>query len=105
MKTATLIALLTGLIVAGAPPAAATALAFQQPAVTAPDQAGGDGYEPVSSLPATQETLPAAPLVMAAYAFVWLMLMAYLWSIWRRLGAVERELTGVTRRLDELQRR
>ncbi len=105
MKTPTLILavamLLIGLAVGPAP-----AAALQQPAVTAADQAGGDGYEPVSSLPpAQQETLPAAPMVMAAYAFVWLMVFGYLWTIWRRLGAVERELAGVARRVDDLQRR
>jgi CcmD family protein len=30
--------------------------------------------------------------VIAAYAFVWVALMAYLWSIWRRLGRVEAEM-------------
>ena len=79
--------------------------ALQQPAVSAPDQLGGDGFEPVSSLPAPQETLPAAPMVMAAYGFVWVMVLGYLWSIWRRLGVVERELMGVARRVDDLQRK
>ena len=52
-----------------------------------------DGFEPVANLPAPErEQLPAAPLVMAAYAVVWVMVFGYLWSIWRRLGAVEREL-------------
>ena len=34
----------------------------------------------------------AAPLLIAAYAFVWVALMVYLWSIWSRLGRVERDL-------------
>jgi CcmD family protein len=80
-------------------------LALQQPTVSAPDQVGGDGFEPVSSLPAPQETLPAAPMVMAAYGFVWVMVLGYVWSVWRRLGAVERELMGVARRVDDLQRK
>lgn len=79
--------------------------ALQQPGVSAPNQLGGDGFEPVSSLPAPRETLPAAPMVMAAYGFVWVMVIGYLWSIWRRLGAVERELSGVARRIDDLQRK
>jgi CcmD family protein len=78
-------------------------VAVQQPA--APAQATPEGFEPVSGAPAPQEQLPAAPLLIAAYAFVWLMLVGYLWSIWRRLAAVERELTGVARRVDEMQRR
>lgn len=105
MKTRTLkllaATLLFGLLVA-APPAVA---ALQQRTVAAPEQLAGDGFEPVSSLPATQETLPAAPMVMAAYGFVWLMVMAYLWTIWRRLGTVQRELESVARRVDDLQRK
>jgi CcmD family protein len=79
-----------------------------QPAaqVAQPGQRGGDGFEPVSSLPAPRrEELPAAPMVMAAYAFVWVMVLGYVWSLWRRLGAVERELKAVARRVEEAGRR
>jgi CcmD family protein len=47
----------------------------------------------------TQEALPAAPLVYAAYAFVWVALTAYVFLLWRRLGRVERELAEVNVRL------
>ena len=46
-----------------------------------------------------QETLPAAPLVMTAYAFVWAALLVYLFLLWRRLGKVERELSQVSQSL------
>ena len=49
--------------------------------------------------PADRETLPAAPLVYGAYAFVWAALIAYVFAIWRRLGRVERELAEVNTRL------
>ena len=62
-----------------------------------------DGFEPVASVP-SQEQLPAAPLVMIAYAFVWVMLLFYLWTLWRRLGTVEKELADVTRRVGEGRR-
>jgi CcmD family protein len=78
-------------------------VALQQP--PAPAQAAPEGYEPVSALPSAREQLPAAPLLMAAYAFVWLMLIGYLWSIWRRLAVVERELQSVSRRVEEAGRR
>ena len=42
--------------------------------------------------------MPAAPLLIAAYAIVWLVVFGYLWSIWRRLSAVERELTDLSGR-------
>jgi CcmD family protein len=48
--------------------------------------------------PTPAEQLPAAPLVIAAYAFVWVALMWYLWSIWRRLGKVEADLQTLERR-------
>ena len=41
-----------------------------------------------------RETLPALPLVYAAYAFVWVVLIAYVFMLWRRIGRVERELAG-----------
>ncbi len=105
MKTRTLTLLMAMLVLGALVTTAPAVSAAQQPTVAAPEQLAGDGFEPVSSLPAPQETLPAAPMVMAAYGFVWLMVMAYLWSIWRRLGAVQRELESDARRVDELQRK
>ena len=74
------------------------ALAMQQP------PSPPDGFVPASSLPG-QEQLPAAPLVIIAYAVVWLLVLGYLWSIWNRLIRAERELADVSRRLAAGQRR
>jgi len=63
-----------------------------------------DGFVPASSLPG-QEQLPAAPLVIAAYAIVWLLVLGYVWSIWNRIGKAERELADVSRRIAASQRR
>ena len=64
-----------------------------------PVPAAQDGFVPVDeSKP--QEQLPAAPLVMAAYAFAWAAILFYIWSIWARLGRVEREMAEVGRRID-----
>ena len=63
-----------------------------------------DGFVPASSLPG-QEQLPAAPLVIVAYAVAWLLVLGYLWSIWSRLSRAERELADVSRRLTTGQRR
>lgn len=57
------------------------------------------GFVPASSLP-SQEQLPAAPLVLSAYAVAWVLVFGYLWSIWQRLGRVERELAEVSRRVE-----
>ena len=63
-----------------------------------------DGFVPVENLP-EKEQLPAAPLVMGAYAVAWVAVFGYLWSIWRRLGHVERDILEVSRRIDAGSRR
>jgi CcmD family protein len=58
-------------------------------------QPGQSEFVPVNELPAAEQ-LPAAPLLVAAYVFVWLALLAYVWSIWRRLGKVERDISELS---------
>jgi CcmD family protein len=77
---------------------ATSALAQQPP----PDQ---DGYVAVTDADRAQEQLPAAPLLIAAYAVAWVAVFGYLWFIWRRLGRVERELAEVSRRIQPEARR
>jgi len=54
-------------------------------------------FVPADTLP--QEVLPATPFVFAAYAFVWLALLVYVFVLWRRMGRVERELADLSARL------
>jgi CcmD family protein len=68
----------------------------QEPAGT--PSAQGD-FVPVNQLPAQTEQLPAAPLLMGAYAFVWVALLVYVWSLWKRMGKLERELAELRRRV------
>lgn len=70
---------------------AAQTLAFQ------PSPGGQTEFVPIGQLPPTEQ-LPAAPLLVAAYAFVWIAVMFYLWSIWRRLNKVEAEMRALERR-------
>jgi CcmD family protein len=58
----------------------------------------------VDQLP-NQEAIPATPLVAAAYAVAWVAVLIYLFSIWRRLNAVEREIGEVARRIEAQGRR
>ena len=58
---------------------------------------GQEQWIPIDQLPPTDQ-LPAAPLLIGAYAFVWIATMAYLWSIWRRLGKIEDEMRSLERR-------
>jgi CcmD family protein len=75
--------------------------AAAQPPQQSPAQ---EGFVPVDKLP-TQEQLPAAPLVMTAYAVAWVAVFGYLVSIWNRLGRVEREIQAVSRRVEAEGRR
>ena len=54
-------------------------------------------FVPVNELPSADQ-LPAAPLLVAAYAFVWIAAMFYLWTIWRRLNKVETEMRALEAR-------
>ena len=65
------------------------AAAFQPPAA-------GE-YVPATPGSAT-ENLPAGPFVAAAYAFVWIAAMVYLWSVWRRLNRVEADMHALERK-------
>jgi len=74
-----LIALLLGAVLA-------TASYGQQPKPERQDE-----FVPISELP-PEEQLPAQPLVIGAYAFAWLALGGYVFSVARRLDHVQREI-------------
>jgi CcmD family protein len=82
---------LLGAVLIGAPGTAVLAQAVQP---------GQDEFVPIDQL-APEDRLPAAPLLIAAYGFVWVALLGYLWSVWRRVQSVEREVRDVGRRLSE----
>jgi CcmD family protein len=63
-------------------------------------QGSQDEFVPVKTLPA-QDQIPAATLVMAAYGFVWALLLVYVWTVWRRLMKVEREMQELSSRLGQ----
>jgi CcmD family protein len=71
-------------------PAAASAQPSQPP------PAQGE-FVPLSEVP-VGEQIPAFTLVAAAYAFVWIVMLGYVWSVSRRLQKVERELATIERR-------
>ena len=52
-------------------------------------------FVPVTEIPASEQ-LPSAPLVIAAYAFVWAAFLFYVWTMWRKLGKVEQELSALS---------
>ena len=66
-------------------------LAFQPPAEPQ------SGFVPVESLPPADQ-LPAAPLLITAYAFVWVAVLFYVWTVWQRLNKIEKEMQALQRR-------
>ena len=79
---------LTTLMLVAAP---TLALALQAPS------AAQDGFRPASELPPGQQ-VPAAPLLVGSYAFFLVLMMFYLWTIWRRIGKVEKDMHDLERR-------
>jgi CcmD family protein len=59
--------------------------------------AGQSEFVPVDTLPPGDQ-LPAAPLLIAAYAFVWIAAMFYVWTVWRRLNKVETEMQALAQK-------
>jgi CcmD family protein len=90
------VVLALGLLAAA--PAPVAAWQGGQPAAQAQPNDPLSGFVPVKNLP-QQEKLPAAPLLIAAYAFVWAVLLVYVWTVWRRLMKVEREVHDLATRL------
>ena len=48
------------------------------------------------TVPVTQ-LFVAQPLVAGAYAFIWLAVLVYVGLLWRRLGAVQKDLDALKR--------
>jgi len=76
---------------------AAPALAQQPP------NAGQSGFVPLDSIP-PREQIPAAPLLISSYAFFLVLMLFYLWTIWRRISKVEREMHDLERRQGAVKR-
>ena len=54
-------------------------------------------FVPVDEAPAGEQ-IPAMPLLGAAYGFIWVSLLGYVWSLARRLHQVETEITELESR-------
>jgi CcmD family protein len=93
-------ALAAALVLAGVLVAASAPAVAAQP----PQPSRQDEFVPVDQLP-PQEQVPAAPLLIAAYAVAWVAILLYLWSLWSRLGRVEKEMADLGRRLEAGSRR
>ena len=67
------------------------------PALALQPPAGQSEFVPARDLPPA-ESIPAAPLLVAAYAIIWILVLFYLWTIWRRLNKVETEMRALEQR-------
>jgi len=77
----------------------ASGIAAAQPSGPAgqPPTTGQGEFVPVNELPPADQ-LRAAPLLITAYAFVWVAVLFYVWTIWRRLNKVEKDMQALARR-------
>ena len=63
-----------------------------------------EGFVTVTGVP-PGEQIPAAPLVITAYAFFLLLMVFYLWTIWRRIGKVETDMQALEQRQSQSPKR
>jgi hypothetical protein len=59
--------------------------------------AGQSEFVPVNGLP-DSEKLPAAPFLVAAYAVFLVLMVFYVWTVWRRLNKVEADMRALEQR-------
>jgi hypothetical protein len=65
--------------------------------------AAQDKFESVGNVP-IGEQLPAGPFIVGSYAFFLLLMVFYLWTIWRRINRVEKDMQDLARRQKDLAR-
>ncbi|MCX6544280.1 MAG: heme exporter protein CcmD [Acidobacteria bacterium] len=92
VTTTMVLTVVTALLMVGT--AGALCAASQPP----PGTPGRGEFVPITTLPPVEQ-LPAAPFLIGAYVVVWLVLLVYVWSIWRRMKKMERELADLQRRV------
>jgi len=81
---------LVAAVIAGAL-AGPVALAFAQP------KPSPDEFVPMKDVP-PEEQIPAINLVAAAYGFVWIVVVGYVWSLGKRLQKAEAEIAALERK-------
>jgi CcmD family protein len=75
----------------------ATLLLSAPAAYAAQPQPSPDEFVPMEEAPASEQ-IPAINLVAAAYGFVWVVVVGYVWSLGRRLQKAESEIADLERR-------
>jgi CcmD family protein len=67
------------------------------PAAMAQPKPSADEFVPLDEVP-PEEQIPAINLVAAAYGFVWIVVVGYVWSLGRRLQRAESEIAALERK-------
>ena len=75
----------------------AAALLAAPSVLIAQPQPSPDEFVPVADVP-PEEQIPAINLIGAAYGFVWIAVVGYVWSLGRRLQKAEADLAALERR-------
>lgn len=65
--------------------------------LAAQPQPSADEFVPMEEAP-PEEQIPAINLVAAAYGFVWIVVVGYVWSLGRRLQKAEGEIAALEQR-------
>jgi CcmD family protein len=86
-------ALLLMLVIGAVAPASLPSVAFAKEGQPQPPK----DFVPVEDAP-QGEQIPAMPLIGAAYGFIWVGVLGYVWSLGRRLQKVEAEISALERR-------
>ncbi|HEV3140186.1 MAG TPA: hypothetical protein VGY57_06710 [Vicinamibacterales bacterium] len=73
------------------------------PSLAGQPPAGQSEFVPVKELPASEQ-MPAAPLLIAAYAVFLALMVFYVWTVWRRLGKVDADLRALEQRIAKSSR-
>lgn len=58
---------------------------------------GQTEFVPMNELPPAEQ-LPAAPLLVTAYAVFLVLMIFYVWTVWRRLNKVEADMRALEQR-------
>ena len=90
--------LVLGAATAHAQPASAPAVAAGAPAA--------DGFKPLApgESAGPPDALPAPALVMTAYSLIWIAVVAFLFSLWRRHRRLGAEVAALQQRLERASR-
>jgi fatty acid desaturase len=74
------------------------AIVLTAPALAAQPPAGQSEFVPLKELPPSEQ-MPAAPLLITAYAVFLVLMVFYVWTVWRRLNKVDADLRALEQRM------